>query len=80
MHDPTRKGEKMVMHVNGFTLEVTTTDLISHIRISMKDGTVIVDTDKLSVGGLERLTEVVGTAASIALKNIPGSWVPNACL
>ena len=62
----------MVTHVNGFKLEVTTAEPISHVRISMKDGTVIVDTDKLSVGGLERLTEVVGAAASIALKNLPG--------
>jgi hypothetical protein len=69
-----RKGKKMTRDINGFKLEVTYADLVSHVRISMKDGTVLLDTDKLSVNGLERLTEVVGTAASIALKNLPGTW------
>ena len=68
--------ETMIRQVNGFTLEVTTADLVSHVRISMQDGTIIVDTDRLSVCGLERLTEVVGKAATIALQNLPGSWRP----
>jgi len=71
-----RKGKKMTRDMNGFKLEVEYHDLVSHVRISMKDGTVVVDTDKLSVSGLERLAKVVGTAASIALKNIPSSWTP----
>jgi hypothetical protein len=70
----------MTRDMNGFKLEVTYADLISHVRITMKDGTVIVDTDRLSVSGLEGLAKVVETAASIALKNIPSSWTPKAHL
>jgi hypothetical protein len=70
----------MTRDVSGFKLEVTYADLVSHVRISMADGTVIVDTERLSVSGLERLTKVVETAASIALKNIPSSWTPKAHL
>lgn len=70
----------MTRDMNGFKLEVTYADLVSHVRITMKDGTVIVDTDRLSVSGLEGLTKVVETAAAIALKNIPSSWTPKAHL
>lgn len=70
----------MTRDVSGFKLEVTYADLVSHVRITMKDGTVIVDTDRLSVSGLEGLAKVVETAASIALKNIPSSWTPKAHL
>ncbi len=70
----------MTRDMNGFKLEVTYADLISPVRITMKDGTVIVDTDRLSVSGLEGLAKVVETAAAIALKNIPSSWTPKAHL
>ena len=70
----------MTRDMNGFKLEVTYADLVSHVRITMEDGTVIVDTDRLSVSGLEGLAKVVETAASIALKNIPSSWTPKAHL
>ncbi len=66
----------MITHVNGFKLEVDYDDLVSHVRISMSDGTVIIDTNRLSVSGWEGLAGAVDKAAKIALQNIPSSWTP----
>jgi hypothetical protein len=60
----------MVTYVNEFKLEVTTTALIPHVRVSLKNGTVVVDTKAVSVTGLERLSEVFEEAASTALQQL----------
>ena len=60
----------MVSHINGFKLEVTIDDGLPHVRISFGDGTVVLDTDRLSVSGLEKLPEVFAAAASIAAREL----------
>ncbi len=57
----------MAEKVSGFDLEVSVVDLIPHVRVSMENGTVVVDTDKVSCTGLENLSTVFKRAASIAL-------------
>jgi hypothetical protein len=59
----------MTATVNGFNLEVTDADGLPHVRVSLANGTVIVDTDQVSVCGLERLSEVFAVAAKMAYKN-----------
>lgn len=61
-----RKGN-MTERIAGFGLEVSVVELIPHVRVSMDNGTVVVDTDKVSCTGLENLSTVFKRAASIAL-------------
>jgi NACalpha-BTF3-like transcription factor len=65
----------MTTHVNGFKLDVKRVDGKPHVHISMKDGTVVVDTDQLSVVGLERMSAVFQAAASMALRDAEYDYV-----
>ena len=60
----------MVKHVNGFKLEVEIADGLPHVRVSLEDGTVVVDTDKVSVIGLGKLPAVFEAAASMAFSQL----------
>ena len=62
-----RKGN-MAEKVAGFDLEVSVVDFIPHVRVTMENGTVVVDTNEVSCTGLENLSAVFRRAASIALK------------
>jgi hypothetical protein len=58
----------MAEKIAGFDLEVSVVEFIPHVRVTMENGTVVVDTDKVSCTGLENLSTVFKRAASIALK------------
>jgi hypothetical protein len=60
----------MVTSVNGFKLEVTLDDDVPHVRISLEDGTVVLETNRVSLTGLERLPAVFETAASVASRQL----------
>ena len=60
----------MVTNVEGFKLEVTSADSVPHVRVSLKSGAVVVDTDKVSVTGLQRLSAVFEAAAGIAARQL----------
>lgn len=60
----------MISRTSGYILEVTVADGRPHVRVSFPDGTVIVDTDKVSVTGLEKLPAIFETAASMALREL----------
>jgi hypothetical protein len=62
--------ERMVTYMNGFKLEVTIANELPNVRISLRDGTVVVDTDRVSVVGLQNLSEVFETASSMALQQL----------
>jgi hypothetical protein len=64
----------MTTHVNEFKLETAITDGFPHVRISLKDGTVVMDTDKVSIIGLENLSEVFETAAKMASRQLEQHW------
>ena len=56
----------MVRNVNGFKLEVNEKNGLPHVRVSLSDGTVIVDTDRVSIKGLQNMVAVFEVAADIA--------------
>jgi predicted transcriptional regulator of viral defense system len=58
----------MAEKIAGFELEVSVVEFIPHVRVTMENGTVVVDTDQVSCTGLENLSAVFKRAASIALK------------
>jgi hypothetical protein len=55
---------------NGFNLEVTIDNELPHVRISLRDGAVVVDTDKVSIQGLRSLAAVFERAASMAFDEL----------
>lgn len=64
----------MISHSNGFKLEVTAADGKPHVRVSFRDGEVIIDTNRVSVTGLEKLPAVFETAAAMALRELEDYW------
>ena len=62
------RKENMTEKIAGFNLEVSVVDLIPHVRVSMGNGTLVVDTDKVSCTGLEHLSTVFKRASSMALR------------
>jgi len=65
----------MVRSVEGFKLEVSIVDLLPHVRVSLKDGTVVVDTNEVSLIGLEKLPAVFETAASMASEQMEAAYI-----
>jgi len=66
----------MTTQVNGFRLEVTRADGLPHIRVSLQDGTVVMDTDQVSVIGLQKLPAVFEAAAAISLRQLERTGGP----
>lgn len=64
----------MVSNVNGLRLEVEVNDAIPHVRVSMKDGAVVLDTDKLSITGLRNLAEALEIAAKFVYQELDHYW------
>ena len=56
----------MTANINGFNLEVTNVDGLPRVRVSLANGTVVVDTDQVSIEGLGRLSGVFATAEMFA--------------
>ena len=55
----------MTEHTHGFDLEVNIEDDLPHVLIS-NHGEVVLDTNRLSIKGLENMSEVLKRAASLA--------------
>jgi len=69
----------MIHHVNGFNLEVTMPKFqlevpAPRVRISFGDGTVVVDTDALSIEGMRNMSAVFEAAASIAFRELDNHY------
>ena len=58
----------MKANINGFNLEVVDDNGLPRVRVSLADGTVVIDTNQVSVSGLGRLSAVMATAEIFALK------------
>jgi hypothetical protein len=58
----------MESNVNGFKLEVTLVDRLPSVRLSLRDGTVVMETDRVSIVGLEKLPAVFEAAARMAFR------------
>lgn len=64
----------LIDQVNGFRVEVEVTDAIPHLRIRMASGQLIVDTDALSVEGMDNLALVLTRAARMASDELEHHW------
>lgn len=64
----------MLNKVEGFEVEVTVKDAIPHVRISFADGQPVLDTDALSITGMERMGAVFARAARIAYNELEMYW------
>jgi len=61
----------MMSKLHGFELEVTVTDYTPRVRVSNAfSGELVVDTDALSVTGIERMAAVFARAARMAYNEL----------
>lgn len=58
------------MNVNGFEWQVTRDGDLSHDRVSLKDGTVIVNTSAVSATGLRNLSSVFERESALAFRQL----------
>jgi hypothetical protein len=61
-------------NVRGFEVEVTVKDAIPHVRISFADGRQVMETDALSVTGMENMSAVFARAARMAYDGLEIYW------
>jgi hypothetical protein len=61
--------------VKGFEVEVTVKDAIPHVRISFADGRQVMQTDALSIIGLEDMSTVFARAARMAYNELDIYWM-----
>ena len=64
----------MIDRINGFKLEVQERDGLPRVRVSFTDGTLIWDSDKVSISGLRGLAPVFERAAVMAYDEIDRYW------
>ena len=64
----------LIDQVSGFRVEVEVTDAIPHLQIRMASGQVVVDTDALSIEGMNNLALALTRAARIANDELEHHW------
>lgn len=61
-------------NVKGFKLEVTASQGVSRVVVRMADDSVIIDTDRVSITGLQNLVAVFESAARLAYREMDDYW------
>lgn len=65
----------MIDRIDGFILEVKERDGLPRVRVSIAEsGTVVVNTDEVSIEGLRRLAAVFERASDMAYQEIDFYW------
>jgi hypothetical protein len=65
----------MKSNVQGFEVEVTVKDAFPHVRVSnAKSGELVVDTEALSVKGMENMALAFSSAARMAYNELDRYW------
>jgi hypothetical protein len=65
---------KVLSKVEGFEVEVTLNANVPRVRVSLADGTPVVETDALSIQGMERMGAVFDRAAKMAYRELETYW------
>lgn len=64
----------MTNAVQGFNVTVTVADAKPHVQVSLANGKSVVDTDALSIQGMERMGDVFACAARMAYDELDRYW------
>jgi hypothetical protein len=64
----------MYTEIRGFGVEVTVKDGIPRVLVQFRGGGVVVDSDSLSIQGMENLAEVFECAAKLAYIELDLYW------
>ena len=72
--DARKENDKVQSKVQGFQLEVTLNENVPRVRVCFADGTPVIDTDALSIQGMEHMGAVFERAAKMAHNELELYW------
>jgi hypothetical protein len=65
-----KRGHMRTTSIGDFKLEVEAQDGVPHVRVSFANGEVVLETNRVSVTGLQKMPDVFEAAASMAFDEL----------